>query len=42
MQLRARGRLAEKLAKQQAGYKSYNCISYVEMESALDEHDFLD
>lgn len=40
--LRKRGRLAQKLANSDKQYSSYNCISYVELENARDEREFLD
>ncbi len=34
--MRQRGRLAERVAKQN-GYSGYSCLSYIELEYALDE-----
>ena len=40
-EMRQRGRLAEKVA-QDAGYAGYSCISYIELEYALDEREILE
>ena len=41
LEMRRRGRLAEEVAKE-AGYAGYSCISYIELEYALDERDLLE
>jgi hypothetical protein len=41
VEMRRRGRLAEEVARE-AGYAGYSCISYIELEYALDERDLLE
>ena len=40
VEMRRRGRLADQLAKE-AGYAGYSCISYIELEYAIDERELL-
>lgn len=38
LEMRQRGRLADKLAREN-GFTGYSCISYVELEYAIDENE---